>query len=110
MINISVWLYGKPAWDLNIEGSGDIDSAMLRERADELCNHLHVVADLVDKLVSNGWYCHGTLYSLEFSKDNIRVKEDAVKELNNLGIDPDNIDLEEYEDICDEEDEDLEED
>jgi len=89
MINISVWLYGKPAWDLNIEGSGDIDSAMLRERADELCNHLHVVADL---------------------KDNIRVKEDAVKELNNLGIDPDNIDLEEYEDICDEEDEDLEED
>ena len=31
MINISVFLYGKPSWDMNIE-SEDIDPKMLKNR------------------------------------------------------------------------------
>ena len=95
MINVGVHLYGKPAWDMNIEGEEDIDPDMLRTQGVYLREHLDNVARIVEKLNSTGWRCYGTLYSLEFSKEGIS-KGQAEKELKKLGV-LDEVNIEEFE-------------
>ncbi len=85
MINISLHLYGKPEWDLPMDDEEIIDGSILREHGDYLKEHLHRVADIVEKLKKNGWSCSGALYSLEFCKEGV-TKQGAMKELKKLGI------------------------
>lgn|SRR3989344_9141527 len=98
MINLSLFLYGKPAWDMDIEGEEDIDPEILKEQGDYLKEHLHAIAGIVKKLKSAGWECCGTLYTLEFYNEEIRSKKEALKELKRLDIDQDIFSLEELDD------------
>lgn len=97
MINLSIWLYGKPSWDMDIEGEEDIDPERFIEQGDYLKEHLHNIAKIVKKLRSAGWGCYGTLYSLEFCKNSIKTKKEAKEELKKLGVDEE-ISMIEFED------------
>ncbi|MDP1693994.1 MAG: hypothetical protein Q8L34_00460 [Candidatus Woesearchaeota archaeon] len=97
MINISIGLYGKPSWDMDIEGEEITDGEMFRAQGKYLKEHLENVADIVKKLTSAGWSCSGTLYDLQFFKESVINKSEAKKELKRLKIDMNQINVEEYE-------------
>lgn len=94
MVNLIIWLYGKPAWDLEIEGEENIDPNIFRKHGKYLKGHLSLVANTTEKLQKAGWSCCGTLYTLEFYKENVTKKE-TKKELQKLGIEFDLINIEE---------------
>ena len=94
MINLSIWLYGKPSWDLAIEGKTFLNSKIFREHGDYLRDYLHSVAEIVDKLQFSGWEVDGALYTLEFYKQGL-TKKQAKKELKELAITPELYHLEE---------------
>ncbi len=99
MINISLWLYGKPSWGMPIEGKAYINPKIIRESGDDLRNHLHNVADILEKLQSSGWKMsesYGSIYALELHKNT--TKKEAQKELKTLKINIDDINIEELED------------
>ena len=98
MINLSIHLYGKPSWDMNIEGEEDIDPQMLKEHGEFLRHHLYNVAEVMEKLKLNGWECYGMLYDIEFNHKKVTNESQAKKELKKLGIDPDFFSFFEYED------------
>ncbi len=96
MIELSIFLYGKPSWDLEIEGKNNIDPKIFRDHATYLKEHLESVTDTLEKLQSNGWEVSGALYSLMAYKSTVKTKKDAKKELKMLSIDPESIDIEEF--------------
>lgn len=103
---ISVGLYGKPAWDMGIEEKVDVEE--IKARGEILGKWLPRAAEIIDKLVKNGWDAQGTLYDIMLYKE-ISVK-DAKEELKKLEIDPDNeVDLREDESYEEYEDEEVEE-
>src|SRR3989344_256828 len=97
MINISIGLYGKPSWDMDIESEEITNGEMFRAQGKYLKEHLENVADIVEKLTGAGWSCSGTLYDLQFFKESVINKSEAKKELKRLKINPKDIHIEEYE-------------
>lgn len=93
MIEIRVWLYGKPSWDMPIEGINSITSNVLRERAEELQSHLLSVADLLEKLNNQGWKVSGDIYTLTFFKDKEISKEEIINILKEISINKENIEV-----------------
>ncbi len=92
---IMVFLFGKPAWELDLEGE-EVDERMvldLSKLGDELRERLHRTSRLTKTLLENGWSGSGGLYDISFYKD--LAPEDARKELTALGISPDEVDIEE---------------
>jgi len=88
---------------MEIEG-GKATPEMLREKGKELKERLEKAAEVLGKLLKNGWELvegYGALYSLELTKE-ISLEE-AREELLTLGIDPDEVNLEEFEDEFEEE-------
>ena len=97
MINIDIGLYGKPSWDMDIEGKDYIEPKMIRKQGEFLKEHLHKVADMLEKLQSAGWIVaegYGAIYSLQLYKETTKVE--AKKELKRLKINPKDIHIEEY--------------
>lgn len=97
MINLSIHLYGKPAWDLPIEGEEVTDGKMFKIWGEHLSKHLNQVSTIVETLVKAGWGCYGTLYSLDFSNSKITNQKEAKKELKRLGIPMSTINIIEFE-------------
>jgi len=96
-VEISIYLFGKPSWEMNIEG-GKATPQMLRAKGEELKVRLYEAADVLEKLLKNGWTlveAYGALYDLQLYKD-ITLKE-AREELKKLGINPEEYHLEEIE-------------
>ncbi|MFA4887359.1 MAG: hypothetical protein WC595_04050 [Candidatus Nanoarchaeia archaeon] len=98
MIKVSVTLYGKPCWEIKMEGEQMMDSDVLRDHGDYLHQHLYDVADIVDRFAHAEWEMEGTAYSLDFWKKNISLAN-AKKELKKLGINQKLVKIEEWEDI-----------
>ena len=66
---VSIHLFLKPSWEMDIEGVDYIAPGVLRQKGDELRERLYGVAEIVDKLQSDGWPMmsgHGAIYDLEF--------------------------------------------
>jgi hypothetical protein len=100
IVTISVFLFGKPAWEIDrLEGSA-VDLELLDEIAacgEELSGRLARAVELGKKLVGRGWEGVGLLYDVEFYKT-ISLK-DAEEELKALAIQPDEVSIrEEFED------------
>jgi len=94
---VSVWLFGKPSMEMEIEG-GKATPKMLREKGAELKERLERAAEILEKLDANGWElaeAYGAVYSLDFYKP-ISVEE-AKKELKSLGISLDEVHVRELE-------------
>jgi len=94
MISLSLWIYGKPEWELDLDE--DIDPNLFRIHGEELKQRLNIIANMTEKLQASGWSGTGELYTIDFSK-NLTFKE-AEKELRKLGFDPSSFDLMELED------------
>lgn len=96
MISLSIWLYGKPNWDIPIEGRKFVDPCVLLEHAGYLYEHLCEIAIFINRLQSNGWQLfesYGAVYSLDFYK-NMSLAE-AEEELVFLRIPMKKVSLEE---------------
>ncbi len=91
MIQASIHIHGKPEWDIQTNEDDSFSPDVLRKRGNELQKHLHEVADIMQKLIAQGWDYELCLYDLNFGKD--ITKEQAEKELKELGIDPEVMQL-----------------
>jgi hypothetical protein len=94
---VIVWLFGKPDWELDIEGA-DVTEETADEielKGKELQARLLRDAQIVRRLVKSGWVGSGGLYDLFFSKP--VPLERAERELTDLGISGDEVTLEELE-------------
>ena len=87
LVVISVFLFGKPAWEIErLEGS-DVDHELLDQVescGQELGKRLARVAEVGKKLLDKGWDGSGGLYDIDFHKA-ISLKE-ALEELRAMGI------------------------
>ncbi len=96
LVTVSVFLFGKPAWEIEgLEGS-PVDLELLGAIAacgQELSRRLMRVAELGKKLVEKGWEGYGLLYDVEFYKGITLM--DAEEELKALGIEPDEVSMRE---------------
>jgi hypothetical protein len=95
---VSIHLFLKPSWEMDIEGVDYIDPGILRRKGDELRKRLYGAAEILDKLQSDGWPMvseYGPIYDLEFVREG--DSESAEKRLIELGIDSDEVGIEEVE-------------
>jgi hypothetical protein len=95
---VNLWLFGKPAWEMEIEG-WKIDEwtpEELEEKGKELQRRMQRKADITRNLLLNGWKGEGGLYTISFYKK--APIEKAKNELAALWIKPDEVSLEEHED------------
>jgi hypothetical protein len=94
LVTISIFLFGKPAWEIDrLEGS-PVDPQLLDEIAScgqALSRRLERAAELGKKLVDRGWEGIGLLYELEFYKG-VSLR-DAEEELRALGVEPDEVSI-----------------
>jgi hypothetical protein len=92
LVVISVFLFGKPAWEIErLEGS-DVDHELLDQVAScgqELGKRLARVSEVGKKLLEKGWAGSGGLYDIDFHKA-ISLK-DAEAELRAMGIQSDEV-------------------
>jgi hypothetical protein len=94
---VSIFLFGKPAWEIELEGA-DVDAGMadtFETLGKELNERLRWIAEVTRKLLRNEWEGSGGLYDIYFYKP-IPV-ERAKAELTHLGVNPDDVNLEEVE-------------
>jgi len=96
LTEVSIHLYGKPAWDLEIEV--EFNAEKIINMGKYLNEWLPKVVEIGKKLIDNGWEYYGGLYDVNFTK-NI-TKEETKEELKKLNVDLDcvNINEEEFED------------
>ncbi len=95
---VTIHLFLKPSWEMDIEGIDYIDPEILRRKGDELRERLHAAAEIVDKLQSDGWPMvsgHAAIYDLEFVWGG--DSESAERRLIELGIDPDEVGIQDVE-------------
>jgi hypothetical protein len=87
-MEISIFLFGKPEWMI------DLDKATpenIRELGSEIKERLDKISTIIDKLESNGWGRSAGLYDIFLYKD-ISL-EDGKKELGSMGINEDCISM-----------------
>jgi hypothetical protein len=96
-------LFGKPGQELN-EG-GEVTAQQLRDLADDLRARLREAADIVEKLTAAGWETEMTLYDIMLSHPYVTTEVQAQAKLDDLGIDPERVHIEEWPDEEDEIDE-----
>ena len=96
LVTVSVFLFGKPAWEIDgLEGS-PVDPQLLSAIAScgqELSRRLTRAAELGKKLLVRGWEGYGLLYDVEFYKA-VTLKG-AEDELKAMGIEPDEVSIRE---------------
>ena len=96
LVTVSVFLFGKPAWEIDILEGADVDVKLLNEVSacgEELFRRLKRASQMGKKLLDGGWDGCGLLYDIDFYKE-ISLK-DAQKELEEMGIGCDEVSLRE---------------
>lgn len=89
-VEVSVFLFGKPAWEIDGFEGGELNEAMIqqiRKKGKELSESLDGVANTLAQLMKKGWEGCGTLYDVSLFKD-VALGE-ARRELAEMGVDPD---------------------
>jgi hypothetical protein len=96
LVTVSVFLFGKPAWEIDgLEGS-PVDLGLLSAIAmcgEELNRRLSRAAEVGKRLVANGWEGYGLLYDVEFYKT-ITLRE-AEDELRGMRVEPSEVSMRE---------------
>jgi hypothetical protein len=99
-VTLNLFLFGKPGQEL--EEGGEVTADQLRALAQELNERLLDVAATVEKLTNTGWEAQMTLYDVVLSHPYITTEVQAQEKLQDLGIDPDHVMIQEWEDEEDE--------
>jgi hypothetical protein len=106
-VSLSLFLYGKPGQELD-EG-GEVTPEQLRALGKELHARLEQAAEIVEKLSGAGWEVQMGLYDVFLSHPYLNTAAAVEEKLQDLGIDPTSVNIDEWEDE-DEFEEDEEED
>jgi hypothetical protein len=96
LVTVSVFLFGKPAWEIEDLEGYPVDLQLLAAvaaRGEELSRRLTRAANVGRKLVAGGWECYGLVYELEFYKG-VSLRE-AEAEMRRMRIEPDEVSLRE---------------
>src|ERR671937_2248609 len=102
-VSLTLYLFGKPGQELPEGEEGTAQD--LRALGESLQARLTEAADLVEKLTGAGWEVQMGLYDVFFSHPYIETAAQAEAKLQDLGIDPDRISIDEWEDEDDVDDE-----
>ena len=81
MIDVNIFLFGKPEWMMDLEKAKAMDFEAFGK---DICSWLERVSEIIEKLEKAGWDRSAGLYDLFYSKS--LSKKDAKKELRNLDI------------------------
>ena len=95
-VSLTLFLFGKPGQELP-EGE-EVTAQDLRTVGQSLKARLDEAADMVEKLTGAGWEVQMGLYDVFFSHPYIQTATQAEAKLQDLGIDPDHISIDEWED------------
>jgi hypothetical protein len=91
-VTINLHLFGKPAHELDAEGE-TVEPAQVRQLADALHARLHAVADILEKLTGAGWEASMALYDVILWHPYIHSEADARGRIEDLGLNPDELDI-----------------
>jgi hypothetical protein len=94
LVTISVFLFGKPAWEISTLEGADVDVNLLDAVSacgEELFRRLTRASQIGRKLLAGGWEGYGLIYDIDFYKET--SLEDAEKELREMGIRHDEISI-----------------
>ena len=95
-VTLMMYLFGKPGQELD-EGE-EVTPQQLRSLAEGLHGRLTEAADIVEKLTAAGWDAQMTLYDVCLSHPYISTAAQAEEKLLDLGIDPQLVAIDEWED------------
>src|SRR5262249_55933157 len=90
------YLFGKPGQELN-EG-GEVTPEELRALGKDLHARLEEAADIVEKLTNAGWEAQMALYDIMLSNPYLTTATQVKSKLQDLGIDPEAVFIDELED------------
>lgn len=93
---MSLWLFGKPGQELD-EGEA-VTPEQLRALAASMHERLTDAADIVEKLTNAGWDVQMGLYDVFVSHPYITTQAQAEMKLADMGIDPEKLFIDEFED------------
>jgi len=96
LVTVSVFLFGKPAWEIDGLEGADIDAKVLDDVSAcgrELLDRLERAAEIGRKMLDAGWEGCGLLYDIDFYKET--SLEDAEQELEAMGIGCDEVSIRE---------------
>jgi hypothetical protein len=95
-VTLTLFLFGKPGQELG-EGE-EVSPAQLRALGQSLQERLQETADVVEKLTGRGWEAQMTLYDVFLSHPYIATATEAEAQLQDLGIDPERVIIDEWDD------------
>jgi hypothetical protein len=88
-VNVCLPLFGTPGRELE-EGAA-VRGQQLRELGDALRDRLHEAAAMLDKLAAAGWTTQLAMYEVFLLHDAVQTREEAVRRLRELEIDPEQL-------------------
>ena len=100
-VTVCLPLFANPGQEL--EEGARAESRQLRELAAALQERLLAAADTLDRLTAAGWDARVAMYDLILLHEGVSTREEAVRRLQELGIDPEGLMI--LEDVEEEEDE-----
>jgi hypothetical protein len=95
-VTVTLFLYSKPGQELN-EG-GPVTAEELRELGKTLHVRLDEAATIVEKLVGAGWDSQMGLYDVFLSHPYLNNTADVEEKLQDLGINPESVFIDEMDD------------
>jgi hypothetical protein len=95
-VTIMMYLFGKPGQEL--EEGAEVTPPQLRDLGRDLRARLEEAADIVEKLTGAGWDAQMTLYDVILSHPYVDTQAQAEEKLRDLGIDPERVLIDEWED------------
>lgn len=88
---ITLWLFGKPEWEIDLEKAKPDDIAALGK---DIKDRLERVSKIFEKLEKNDWDRSAGLYDIMMFKN--VTKKEAIKELKRLEINPKDVSIHEW--------------
>jgi hypothetical protein len=95
-VTLTLFLFLKPGQELD-EGE-EVTAEQLRALGQALQERLREAADIVEKLTASGWEAQMALYDIILSHPYITTAAQAEEKLQDLGIDPERVTIDEWED------------
>lgn len=95
-VSADLWLFGKPGQE--IEENEPVTPAEVRALGDKLKAHLDVCADIIEKMLADGWEAQMALFSVQLDHPEIETEEQARSHLKRIGVDDRALTLWELED------------
>jgi hypothetical protein len=86
---ISLPLFGPLGHELD-EGSA-VKGRQLRDLGTDLQDRLQQAAETLDRLAAEGWSARVALYDVLLSRQGVETRDEAVRQLTALGINPEDL-------------------